>query len=379
MKIVVESRESWELNFFEEMREFRNRIHQGIITSFPEEIEDYRKFFGLGSPFEADYHWCAFLGRLDGKVVAKAILSWRKGSDTGNLGFLDWVNNEAAAVSFISQIEAYARDKGLGQIKTPVDLSLFIKYRIRLPGGGDPFYGEPIYPYYYHDLYRAGGFEVIGTWDTYRLKKFGAIKDFFQKRMKLARREGVGHTKAKAPELKTSVRSIRMEDWENELRIIHALFCEAYQTMPEFEPISFEQFKLVYDDFKYIIVPWMSYIVELQGRPVGFSINYPDPLPILAPLKGKKLNLAQKAILLARLRTNLGCVLIAHIGRIPGPNGEEIKGIQIQVSKRIQIFSALMGKILVTFQNIDSPSRKTWNPAVQEEHARYVLYGKSLK
>jgi hypothetical protein len=378
MKLTFEHRENWDIHFFEQLMVFRNQIHQDIITSFPEEIDDYRKFFGIGSCFAEDYEWCAWLAKLDGQIVAKAILCWRRGSTIANLGFLDWVNNQEISQAFMQQLEDYARTRQLKSIKTPVDVNLFVKYRMRLPGGGEPFYGEPIYPYYYHDLLKAAGYAVIGTWDTYRLKKFGAIKDFILKRILLAKRKDVGHTRARDPRLKTTVRNVRLDDWENELRIIHHLFNEAYKIMPEFEPMSFEQFKVVYDDFKYIIVPWMSYIVELQGLPVGFSINYPDPLPILAPLKGKKLNLAQKALTLARIRSNFSCVLIAHIGRIPGPNGEEIKGVQIQVSKRIQIFSVFMRKLLVTFQNVDSPSRKTWDPRVQEAYAQYVLYGKDI-
>ena len=169
-----------------------------------------------------------------------------------------------------------------------------------------------------------------------------------------------------------------MSDWDNELKIIHSLFNEAYQNMPEWEPITFDQFKIIYDDFKYIINPLYCYIVELRGKPVGFSINFADPLPVLLKVKGKKLSTLQKAALLLKLRTNLSCFIIAHVGKIPGPNGEEIKGVQIQVSKRIQFIAGMMRKVLVTFQMKNSPSRRSFEERSQTSYAEYVLYGMDL-
>jgi hypothetical protein len=148
--------------------------------------------------------------------------------------------------------------------------------------------------------------------------------------------------------------------------------------MPEWEPISFAQFKIIYDDFKYIINPYYSYIVELRGRPVGFSINFADPLPVLAKVKGLKLSKVRKVLLFLQLRMNLSTLLIAHVGKIPGPQGEEIKGVQIQVSKRIQVIAAVMRTVLVTFQMKNSPSRRSFEERSQDSYSAYVLYGREL-
>ena len=81
---------------------------------------------------------------------------------------------------------------------------------------------------------------------------------------------------------------------------------------------------------------------------------------------------------LLKLRTNLSCFIIAHVGKIPGPNGEEIKGVQIQVSKRIQFIAGMMRKVLVTFQMKNSPSRRSFEERSQTSYAEYVLYGMDL-
>lgn len=369
----------WNDHFFNQFIDFKNKIHKDISTSFPESLDDYKKYFGPESPFEQDYNWEAFLITSDNQVLAKAILSWRKGSSVGNLGFLDWENDSVVAKSLIENITASARRHKLTSLKTPVDLNFYVKYRIRLPGGQEPFWGEPVYPDYYHTLFKECGFKEIARWDSYRLSKIQGIIDYFIKRLKLAKKPNGSHSKTKQKHLRTTVRCVDMKRWDEELRIIHKLFNEAYKSMPEWEPITFEQFKVIYDDFKYIINPWYAYIVELRGAPVGFSINFADPLPVLSRVKGKKLSNFEKALLFVKLRLNNSCFLIAHVGKIPGPDGEEIKGVQIQVSKRIQVFGAMMKKVLVTFQVKDSPSRRSFDEKYQTSYAEYVLYGINLE
>lgn len=374
----VEMISSWNIEFFESFKDFKNLIHKDIVTSFPEELNDYSKYFGAESHFLNDYQWRAFSVRKGERIVAQAILSWRKNSKTGNLGFLDWENDLSAATELIRLIKEEAKKHELNLIKTPVDLNFFVKYRIRVPGGDKPFWGEPIYPDYYHELFQKTGFSEIGRWDTYRLFKLQGIIDYFRKRQKLAVKKDGAHSNTRNKNLRTTIRCVNLSDWENELRIIHSLFNQAYQNMPEFEPISFEQFKVIYDDFRYIMNPLYSYIVELRGKPVGFSINFVDPLPVLKKVKGKKLSTVQKALLLAKLRLNNSTYIIAHVGKIPGPNGEEIKGVQIQASRRIQFAGVLMRKVLVSFQMKGSPSRRSFEEKSQVTYAEYVLYGMSL-
>ncbi len=366
----------WNDDFFETFYKFRNEIHKDIVTSFPETIEDYKRFFSKDSVFIQDYDWVAFLVFEEGRVVAKAILSKKHESSVGNLGFIDWINRVDVARFLMNEVESFAHKMEIKSFKTPVDLNFFVKYRIRCEGGGEPYYGEPTYPYYYHSLFKSTGCTVIETWDSYRLKKMSGLIDFFKKRLTLSRKK---NESPKGKRVKTHIRCVQLSNWNKELKIIHGLFIEAYKDMPEFESINFEQFKVIYKDFKYLINPLYSYIVELQGKPVGFSINFTDPLSILAPLKSKKLNAVQKALLLAKLRLNTSCLMIAHVGKIPGPDGQEIKGVQIQVSNRISAFAWYMRKVIVTFQNELSPARRSFNPDLQVPYAKYVLYGKDLK
>lgn len=363
----------WDENFFLEFLELRNKIGSSNPTHFPETKDDFKKYFHPNSPFMADYSWCGFMVKDEHETVAQAILCWRKDSVKGNLGFLDWKNDEKAAEFLLGEVKRRSREMGLRSLKAPVDLSFFIKYRMRLPGGEAPLYGEPVYPDYYHDFLKRGGLTVMGEWDSYELSLFKALVDFWKKRRSLKKK------RVSSSPQKLTIRNVKIKSWESELRVIHRLFIDAYQNMPEFEPLNFEQFRIIFDDFKYIAQPWLSYVLELDGKPVGFSINYVDPLPILSPLKGKALSLPRKLWLLLRLRLNRGTLMISHVGKVQGPEGDDFKGVQILASRRISFFSLFMKRVVVTFQNVNSPSRRAWNPEVQKIYARYVLYGMELE
>lgn len=362
----------WNEEIAQRFIQLKQKLQGTLPTYFPEEPEDYDKILGAGSVFAQDYAWKIIIVFAQDKPVAKAVLAWRKDSLVGNLGFIDWIHDHAVADKLIEAVEAQAREQGLKELKTPVDLNFFVKYRIKVPGGGHPLFGEPIYPDYYHELFQKTGFSVIGTWDTYRVNRTHIIRNFTKKRQQLRERR---HPFEK----ELTVRNINLSQWDHDLGVVYELFVQSFSKMSEFEPISLEQFKVVYDDFRYIMHPWYSYIVELHGKPVGFSINYPDPLPVLKHYKGKKLNLIGKIWLLLRLRTNFRTLLMAYVGKIPGPQGEEIKGIQIKTSKQLSSRAFFFGKGLVCYQSADSPSRRPIDPASITPFSQYVLYGKKLE
>lgn len=371
MSLIVSQFSEWDDKVFSSFISLKKELQGHLETYFPETLEDYRKLLHSDSPFAEDYEWRGFLIHDNEKLVAKAILAWRKKSQVGNLGFIDWINNEEVANTLMRSAEEFAKNHGLNEIKTPIDLNFFVKYRLKSKGGGAPYYGEPIYPDYYEDLFIKAGYSVVGKWDTYLIPRIANIVNAFKKRKKIGKVKQTYTGKLK-------LRTIKIWDWDNELKIVYDLFVRSFGEMQEFEPISFEQFKLIYDDFKYIVHPLMSYIAELDGTPVGFSINYPDPLEILNKVKNKKLGMIEKVILLAKLKMNFKTLLIPYLGKVPGPNGEDVKGMFFRFTKLLAVPVAITNKTLVCYQSEDSPSRRLNDHKNSQHYASYVLYGKKL-
>jgi hypothetical protein len=375
----IETSNLWDNVFFEEYKNHRNQVHEKVVNNLPLSLNDYEKIFGEDSLFKNDFSWIALVVYKNEQRISQAILCWRKESLIGHLGFLDLVDNQEANKLLIDEVEKLAKKNQLKEIKTPVDLNFFVKYRIKISGTKEPFYGEPIYPDYYEKIFKDNHLTPLSFWDTYEVDTWQAVLDFFKKRKNLGKKNKIPGPSSNTSSSKLKIRSIRLRKWDEELQIIYQLFIESYSKMPEFESICFEQFKILYNDFKYIIQPWLSYIIELEDKPVGFCINYVDPLPVLEKVKNKKLTQIQKLLLLIKIRFNFKTLLISYVGKIPGPNGEDIKGVQFLVSKRLTPFSLLMNKVLVTYQSDDSPSRRSWDSSVLKEYSRYALYGKKLE
>lgn len=372
MKLELKEFSEWNDDFILDFIDLKLKLQGSLPTYFPEEVSDYKKFLHPDSPFAQDYKWHGFLVYSDGVLVAKAILAWRNGSRIGNVGFIDWINDIEVAKKLVRAIDQYAKASNFLEIKTPVDFNFFVKYRIKSKGQGKAYYGEPIYPDYYHQLFRETGFDIVGTWNTYEIKRFSTFSNFAKKRKK--------QIQEKRPHLdEVNIRFIKLSNWEEELKIVHSLFIDSFKDMPEFDPIDFEQFKLLYNDFRYIIHPWMSFIVEFKGKPIAFSINYPDPLEILSKVKNKKLSLIEKALLLVRLRLNFKTLLMPYMGKTTGPNGEEVKGVFVKLSKVLSLAVLGADKSLICYQSPDSPSKRPIDLDLVNEYAEYVLYGKKLE
>ncbi len=367
----IETSNRWSEDFFTHFYKLKNELHQGIENFLSENLEDYSKFFSPSSPFQESYQWQAFLVFKDDLVVAKAVLCWKTGHHSGNLGFIDWREDFEVAEFLWGAVNEFARSKNISEIKTPVDFNFFVNFRVRLPNQNAPIYGEPTYPDYYHEFFEKLGFDVVGRWDVFEALKWKTILNFRKQRKHLSKKEMTSSGKLK-------IRPLKLDQWDQEMELLHKLFSEAYKVMPDFEPITLAQFRLLFDKFKYIASSRISFIAELDGHPVGFGINYPDPQKVLKSIHGKELNLFQKVIALLRLKFNFGNLIIAHVGRVPGPNGEEIKGLQAQISKHLSKRAIWMKRAFL-IQRSDALSKRAWGEGNQRLYANYVLYGKKLK
>ncbi len=372
MNLRLQKIDKWDEGKIRELIDFKKKMQNHLPTFLPEDIKDYKKILHPDSAFSDDYQWVGFFIYHEEILVAQAILSWRKTSKVGHIGFIDWINNKDVALFLVKEIESFSRNKGFFELKTPIDVNFFIRYRIQSFSSGPAYFGEPIYPAYYHELFVSSGFDVIGTWDTYLLKRYSSFINFLKKRKKREKRK-LAHDHA------VKIRSVNLKKWDEELRIVFDLFINSFKEMPEFDPISFEQFKLIYDDFKYIIHPLTSFIVEFKGVPVGFSINYPDPLHLLRSIKGQPLNNWQKICLFIRLRLNFKTFLIPYMGKVTAPEGEEIKGLMVKLSKKLSLPVLLCRRTLICYQSPESPSRRPIDPELLTHYAQYVLYGKKLE
>lgn len=370
----IDSINHWDDTFFKRFIDLKNQLFQHDSSVFNESLKDMAVYFSPESPITREYNWMAFLVSENGVDLARGVLSFKRNSKIGQLGFLEFVENQYAFHLLMKSMESEANRHQLLELRGPTNINFFISYRWKLPNGGEPFYSEPVVPAYYHDFIQSEGYFVSESWDTFEVDFKKSIRQWGEKQKALESKRSENY-------LKIKLRCIRPWDFKNEIKIIHKLFVESYKQMGEYDEIDLESFTLLYKDFKYLINPFFSYIAYYKNEPVGFVLNIFDSLPILREFSKRPPTKLERIKLLLKLQLNRSRLLIMYSGRIPTASGEEIKGLQIKVSKRLIVTMLIfrVKSLFVCFQSSSSPSKRSFDDNAQRPYSKYVMYRKHLK
>jgi GNAT superfamily N-acetyltransferase len=84
-----------------------------------------------------------------------------------------------------------------------------------------------------------------------------------------------------------TLRKVNLKDWDNELRLACRLYNEALASLPDFIPLSDEEFMIFANSFKPIVDPEMVLIAQVGSKPVGFAIALPDINEALQHVNGR--------------------------------------------------------------------------------------------
>jgi GNAT superfamily N-acetyltransferase len=84
-----------------------------------------------------------------------------------------------------------------------------------------------------------------------------------------------------------TVRRVRMENWGQEVAIIHCLFNTTMSQIPDSVPLSEVEFRRLADQMRPFLDPDLALIAEREGKPVGFCVLIPDTNRVLARLNGR--------------------------------------------------------------------------------------------
>lgn len=86
-----------------------------------------------------------------------------------------------------------------------------------------------------------------------------------------------------------TLRKIRMDNWDEDVRIVGHLFNSTLSHFRDFVPMEQEDFARFAAEFRPLVDPDLALIAEIEGEPVGFGVALPDPNRILMHLNGRLL------------------------------------------------------------------------------------------
>jgi len=186
---------------------------------------------------------------------------------TGFFGFFECVEDEAVAHSLLDAAVDWLRGQGLDRIRGPANPSLNDTAGLLVDGFDyRPSLLMPYNPPYYEDLLLEYGFDRTMTmWSFYVHYKY----------MKTDRlRRGATLARKRTPGL--SLRTLDVDRFEEEVRVVREIYNEAWAGNWGHVPMTEAEFEQLVEELEQIVDPNIVFFVEHEGTPVGFSVSLPD-------------------------------------------------------------------------------------------------------
>lgn len=224
-----------------------------------------------------------FLARANGEVLGRiAAIKNELHNQTHNdqVGFFGWfesVDRADVAEALLDRAEDWLRERGCSSIRGPVSFSVNDECGVLVDGFDSPPRILMAYnPPYYEALLQGQRFEK--AMDLYAWKL--PVLEFGEDRMKrivekVKKRENL------------VIRDFNMRDLPGEVQRLKALYNDAWEKNWGFVPMTDLEIEHMARDLKPIIDPRLGCFVEIDGRPVGFSLVLPDLNEITIHLNGR--------------------------------------------------------------------------------------------
>lgn len=288
-----------------------------------------KQLCGFGNhPFYNDADAQAFLAVQNGRPVGRILAIVNHAHNRyhnekrGFFGFFECVEDVAVSRVLFDAASQWLKDQGMTDVRGPVHPSLNYECGLLVDGFETPptfliSYNHP----YYEDLIKANGFEKSQDLFCYD----ASIEDLDDLDPKL---EFVINEATKRFNVKC--RPISRTRFEEDVRVFLKIYNQSLQRTWGYVPMSDEELVHQAKQLKYLIVPKLTSIAEIDGEPVGAGFGLLDYNQVLKDMNGNlfpfgwlKLLLGKKKITRLRLvstnvlpeyqKWGLGLVTLARI------------------------------------------------------------------
>lgn len=266
------------------------RVYRGDPLWVPPLISDRRETLdpGRGQFFrQADV--ALFMARRGRSVVGtiaafidRVRVERLKNAD-GGFGFFEVMEDYEAARLLLDACRQWLRERGMRSVRGPTSFGDNDCPGVLVTGADyPPAMMEAHTPAYYRVF----------------LERYGMVKDhdlyawratFDQVRRELsAAPSDIVHVAQAAREAGTvTIRSVRLDDWDNEVETIRFLFNDTLSHIPDAVPTGPEEFRRLAGQMRPFLDPELALIAQVDGKPVGYCVMIPDTNQVLRHLNGR--------------------------------------------------------------------------------------------
>lgn len=211
-------------------------------------------------------------GRLAGRMTAQVDHNMEKhsGKLAGHFGFFECVDDLEVAHAMLDHATRWLADKGAVDVLGPANYTLSHNSGLLVENFSRPPFVEQLYnPPYYERLFTTFGFRKAKDFLVWFIDVKEGMNTDKRKRVarianKIAKRENV------------SFRHLSMKNIEEDVRIIHRIFTDAWEKNWGFAPVPSREFEAIAKEIKPIAIPELLLFVQVNGRDVGFSLALPN-------------------------------------------------------------------------------------------------------
>ena len=176
--------------------------------------------------------------------------------------------------AMFEQAEAWLKKRGVTRVIAPYNGAAVL-------GAGllsTAFDEEPMFPFVWHPPYYTEYLVTCAYQPTYPFW-FYTI-DFTSDKYRALRERAAGNDAV-------TVRPVSKRHWNQDLESLRQVFNETFKEEWEFHPYTSEEFHEFFDPLKPVLDTRQVLIGEVDGKPAGWCLGFPDWNPLFRSLKGK--------------------------------------------------------------------------------------------
>lgn len=268
------------LNFIQ----FPWALYKGDPYWVPPLIKDQLQKFSPHHPFRSHAEMKLFLALQNGSIVGRiaGIIDHHyvqfQGEKVGFFGFFESIRDSEVGEILLNRVKSWLKSQEMEKMIGPMNPSTNDECGLLIEGfDSPPCLMMPYNPRYYPDLLEGLGLKKAMDLYAYLLEK-----DSFR----FDRLDRITE-RIKKSEPHLSVRTVRMRNLNEELKIIKEIYNQAWSRNWGFVPMTEEEIDEMAKNLKPLAVPDLVLFAYWKDEPVGFSVALPDYNVVLKRLNGK--------------------------------------------------------------------------------------------
>jgi hypothetical protein len=240
------------------------------------------------NPFFQHAEMDLFLAFKDGNIAGRIAAITNENhnkfheDNVGFFGFFESIDDLEVTKKLFETAESWIKEKGKDGVIGPMSPSSNDEMGLLVDGFDSPPYVLMCHnPEYYIKLIENAGYKKAKDLWAWYIDSETANKNISEKMFRVAEKS--------TEKFGLTIRNINFKNMDEEVKNLKEVYNNAWSKNWGFVPMTDEEFNHMAADLKQVADPDFIFIVEKDGRPIGFSLTLPNINEVLINIKNGKL------------------------------------------------------------------------------------------